>query len=94
MRARLALAVVLTLGLLALAAPAFAGSGNTHPKNVVRGKRVAKGPSVLGTTTTQPAPGAALPFTGAQLTGFVLVGLGAIATGTLIVRRSRARAAA
>ena len=54
-------------------------------------------PSVAGTTTlpgeepaTAPAvqPGT-LPFTGGEVTTFLILGIGAVALGTLVVRKTR-----
>jgi len=41
--------------------------------------------------TSQGTSGGTLPFTGSDVVELTLIGLGAIGTGTIMVRRSRAR---
>lgn len=48
---------------------------------------------VLGESVTRSGGGDTLPVTGGDIAGLVVVGAGAIATGTILVRRSRARTA-
>lgn len=48
---------------------------------------------VLGESITRSSGGDTLPVTGGDIAGMVALGAGAIATGTVLVRRSRARTA-
>lgn len=71
-----------------------AGSAEKPPK--VEGKVLNKGPSgggpganVLPSFTPSQRGASTLPFTGADVTLFVIVGVAAIGVGTLLVRRTR-----
>jgi hypothetical protein len=97
----LAVAAVAALLIVGGALPALAaGSGGSQPKGThLHRNHHNNKPPVAGTTLTRGAPetqvagesasGSVLPFTGAQLTLFVLVGLAAIGTGSAMVVRSR-----
>ena len=56
----------------------------TRPDNQPASNLLRRSPDVQGATQTET-----LPFTGADLTLFVATGLGAIATGAVILHRSR-----
>jgi hypothetical protein len=93
--------VAMILASMSLAGAALAQSAEQPPEDEVRGEVIRneqpeQAPDVLP-TLQQPgegqdfAPGV-LPFTGADLTLFVVVGAAAVATGMLIVRRARSKA--
>jgi hypothetical protein len=100
---KVVLATCLMVALMALAAPAFAQQGSSEQPPRVAGKRITKGgngPNVApgfqerGATSGAPSVlGEVLPFTGADLTLFVLVAAGAVGVGTVMVRSSRVRRA-
>jgi uncharacterized surface anchored protein len=50
-----------------------------------------QGSNVRAATTTQTNP-STLPFTGGDVAGLALIGVGAVLAGTVIVRRSRRHA--
>jgi LPXTG-motif cell wall-anchored protein len=83
------LAVIAVAGLLMLALPAYgqekiSGGNLQEPRN----------PSIQGITEEQGTADdttGSLPFTGADITLFVVIGLAAIGTGALIIRKTRAR---
>jgi hypothetical protein len=58
----------------------------TRPDSQPGASLLRRNPSVQGANVSESS----LPFTGADLTLFVATGLGAIATGTVILHRSRA----
>jgi hypothetical protein len=64
--------------------PDVGGTELTQPGNQPGANLLRRSPR------TQGAVSETLPFTGADLTLFVATGLGAIATGTVILHRSRA----
>jgi LPXTG-motif cell wall-anchored protein len=80
------LTMALVLGVLSLGAVAQAQStgGNVEPPGI-GGETVGRG---VSPAAEQPS-GETLPFTGADLTLFVAIGLGAIGAGAMIVRRTR-----
>jgi LPXTG-motif cell wall-anchored protein len=82
---RTCLVVAAVVGLLLLALPAQAQTGGNiqQPRN----------PNVQDITDEQGAveEGETLPFTGADITLFVVIGLAAIGSGALIIRKSRPR---
>ena len=92
--------VAMILASMSLAGAALAQSAEQPPDDqvldeVIRNEQP-EGPNLLPELQPrgeQPdvAPNV-LPFTGADLTLFVVVGAVAVATGTLIVRRARSRA--
>lgn len=79
------LVVAAVVGLLMLALPAHAQTGGNiqQPRN----------PNIQGISDERGAveEGGALPFTGADITLFVVIGLAAIGTGAVIIRKSRPR---
>jgi LPXTG-motif cell wall-anchored protein len=83
---RLIFTAAAILVLLALGPVAHAQStgGDVQPPGI-GGETVGRGVSPV---SEQPSNGA-LPFTGADLTLFVAIGLGAIGAGAMIVRRTR-----
>jgi hypothetical protein len=93
--------VALILASMSLAGAAFAQSAEQPPEDEVRGEVIRnEGPDEAPDTlpSLQPraeqpdvAPGV-LPFTGSDLTLFVVAGAVAVGAGTLIVRRARSRA--
>ncbi len=97
--------LVIVLGLLA--GPAFAaGSGGAQPpgqKPHVLGNATVKGGgsnvlgvthgSSSGSTGTIGSTGATLPFTGAELALYIVIGVSAIGVGTYVVRRTRRQVA-
>ena len=90
---------VAAVGMLAFAPVASAGEcfrdpyGNLvcpdtevrNPKTSVEADLLERAPS------TPPAPAETLPFTGADVTLFVVTGAALVGTGTVLVRRTRAR---
>jgi LPXTG-motif cell wall-anchored protein len=80
------LTMALVLGVLSLGAVAQAQStgGDVQPPGI-GGETVGRG---VSPASEQPS-GETLPFTGADLTLFVAIGLGAIGAGGMIVRRTR-----
>jgi LPXTG-motif cell wall-anchored protein len=83
---RLIVIAAFVFGLLSLGAVAQAQStgGNVQPPGI-GGETVGRG---VSPASEQPS-GETLPFTGADLTLFVAIGLGAIGAGGMIVRRTR-----
>jgi hypothetical protein len=87
------------LASMSLAGAALAQSAEQPPGDevldeVIRNEQPEQAPDVLPSLQRpgeDVAPGV-LPFTGADLTLFVVVGVAAVATGTLIVRRARSNA--
>ena len=88
---RKSLAIIFAAVILALAT-ASAAMAQYPPKvkgNQIQGNRnPSRGPLVL----PQQIEPESLPFTGADLTLFMVVGLSAVGIGTLVVKRTRARA--
>lgn len=87
---KLTAVAAVTLALLCFAGPALAAPNypprpDTQPN---RFQRDNPGTEVLPSSQEQ---GGVLPFTGAELTLYVVLGAGAIVLGTLIVRRARSR---
>jgi LPXTG-motif cell wall-anchored protein len=80
-RYRFAVAALLAVLVLSFGGVALAQDYNNPPPSV-GGETENRGPSVSGA-------GESLPFTGADVTMFVIVGLGAIGAGLLIVRKVR-----
>jgi hypothetical protein len=82
------LVVAAVVGLLMVALPAYAqqriSGGNLQQPRT---------PKIQGITEDRGVTndGGALPFTGADITLFVVIGLTAIGTGAVIIRRSRLR---
>jgi LPXTG-motif cell wall-anchored protein len=76
----------LVVGLFATAALAQEGSGPEPDNPGIEGETINPNPNDLG---ENEGDGGVLPFTGADITLFVVIGLAAIGTGTLIVRRTR-----
>jgi hypothetical protein len=80
-------AIILTAVILALATASAAVA--QYPPHV-KGKQIHRSSNQAPLVLPQEDSGN-LPFTGADLTLFILVGLSAVAVGTTVVRRSRAR---
>jgi hypothetical protein len=80
----LTLMAVLGLSTAALADP----SGGPVRNPDIQGEELGQ-PEQRGATTNPR--GSALPFTGADITLFAVIGLSAIVAGTLLVRRTRVR---
>jgi LPXTG-motif cell wall-anchored protein len=81
---KLVVTAVCFLALMSLGPVALAQStgGNVQPPGI--------GSEEVGPSVESKSPGAAtLPFTGADLTLFVVIGIGAIGAGTLMIRRTR-----
>jgi len=94
MKTKRLLLAMATSAVLFVATPmaAHAGDYGTTPNNVVPtppaqvlGENLSTGTS--GTST----PSGTLPVTGGDIAGMTIIGLGAVATGTVLVRRSRRR---
>jgi hypothetical protein len=81
---RLAAVGVLIVALLAMMAPAFASGSAEKPPEITQPERQ-KEPRERA---ERPAT---LPFTGSDLTAFVVAGAAAVGAGTVIARRARAR---
>jgi len=80
-------ALSLPLGASAQTAPDYPGGA---PPQVLGESLTKEVPTqVLGESVSRGGP--ALPVTGADIAGLVALGAGAIATGTVLVRRSRVR---
>jgi hypothetical protein len=92
---RILLVLTIIAAALAVMGPALAAGSNEQPPPNVKGKIIRngnspnQGPSVLG-ARERGATGA-LPFTGSELTLFVVAGTAAVGAGTVLVRRSRSR---
>ena len=85
------LALSLPVAAAAQTAPAYPGG---NPPQVMSENLSREVPTrVLGESITRPSGGDTLPVTGGDIAGLVAVGAGAIVTGTVLVRRSRARTA-
>ena len=83
---RLAAVAVLVVALLAMMAPAFASGSGEKPPEITQPDREHD--------PRDPAERpATLPFTGSDLTAFVVVGAAAVGAGTIVVRRARTRSA-
>jgi LPXTG-motif cell wall-anchored protein len=82
----LAATAVLAPTAAAVAAPA-ACDAYSHKCTNVEGKKIVRHPAVEGTSTS-------LPFTGAEVVGMSIVGLGALGAGTAFVIAGRRRRAA
>jgi hypothetical protein len=78
-----AIAVLVPAGVAFGADPSYP-SGNPP---AVSGASVSNGSVVKAETVTKPA--STLPFTGGDVAGLALIGVGAVLAGTVIVRRSR-----
>ena len=78
---------IATLALLWLAGPAMAQQDPYPPGGGVEGEDEGRNGNVSGTTDADGG----LPFTGAEITLYSAVGLGAIGAGVLILRRTRTR---
>lgn len=86
-RVLLAALVALFVMVLAPAAGAQSGGSVDKPDNPeVLSQTVEPSTSTEGTQTAAPNQ---LPFTGADVTLSLIVGLGAIATGTFLLRRTK-----
>lgn len=77
---------IATLALLWLAGPAMAQQDPYPPGGGVEGQNEGRDGSVSGSSDAD-----GLPFTGAEITLYSAVGLGAIGAGVLILRRTRTR---
>lgn len=62
--------------------------GTTPPEEKVEGNSFSRPPEVKGVTVAREAT---LPVTGGDLAGMALIGLGAVGTGVVLVRRGRTR---
>jgi hypothetical protein len=84
-----ALAMLATLWLAgpATAQDPYPPGGGVEPANQGRDGNVSG-----ATESDADADGDSLPFTGAEITMYSVIGLGAIGTGVLILRRTRAKA--
>ena len=86
-RLRLVVVTAFVIALLGVSSAAFAQSGGNVEPPGIGGEQLGRGEA--------PAPAAerssegVLPFTGADLTLFVVIGLGAIGAGTVMMRRTR-----
>jgi LPXTG-motif cell wall-anchored protein len=90
MRTRIQLAVLVALFVLAVAPSAGAQPSGGHVDKPDNGEVLSQ--TVEPSTSTEGAQTAApnqLPFTGADVTLFLVVGLAAIGTGTFLLRRTR-----
>ena len=86
-----ALALSLPVAAGAQTVPAYPGG---NPPQVMSENLSREVPTrVLGESITRSSGGDTLPVTGGDIAGMVALGAGAIATGTVLVRRSRARTA-
>jgi LPXTG-motif cell wall-anchored protein len=85
----LAIAVA-TLALLWLAGPAMAQQDPYPPGGGVEGANEGREGNVSGVSSSTDSEGE-LPFTGAEITLYSAVGLGAIGAGVLILRRTRTK---
>jgi LPXTG-motif cell wall-anchored protein len=85
---QLAAAATLAVALLAPMAPAMAADGSGEPTPPVTQPEREEEPRAPG--IAEPAT---LPFTGSELTGFVLAGAAAIGGGAALLRRTRVRKA-
>lgn len=74
--------------LLCLAGPAFAAK-NYPPEPDTQPTRIQRDNPRAEVLPNREERGGVLPFTGAELTVYVVLGAGAILIGTLIVRKSR-----
>lgn len=82
---------VATLALLWLAGPAMAQEDPYPPGGGVEGANEGRDGNVSGSTDDADDAEGGLPFTGAEITLYSAVGLGAIGAGVLILRRTRTR---
>jgi hypothetical protein len=84
------------LAMLWLAGPAAAqdpyGPDNPPGGGVGGANQGRDGGEVSGVSESDEDDGEGLPFTGAEITMYSVIGLGAIGTGVLILRRTRAKA--
>jgi LPXTG-motif cell wall-anchored protein len=78
---------VATLALLWLAGPAMAQQDPYPPGGGVEGGNEGRNGDVSGSDEAEGD----LPFTGAEITLYAAVGLGAIGAGVLILRRTRTK---
>lgn len=78
---------VATLALLWLAGPAMAQQDPYPPGGGVEGANEGRNGDVSGSSEAEGD----LPFTGAEITLYSAVGLGAIGAGVLILRRTRTK---
>ena len=78
---------VATLALLWLAGPAMAQQDPYPPGGGVEGANEGRNGDVSGSNEAEGD----LPFTGAEITLYSAVGLGAIGAGVLILRRTRTK---
>jgi LPXTG-motif cell wall-anchored protein len=85
---KIAAVAVATLALLWLAAPAMAQQDPYPPGGGVEGANEGRDGNVSGSTSEAEGN---LPFTGAEITLYSAVGLGAIGAGVLILRRTRTK---
>jgi hypothetical protein len=63
------------------------GGGNNHPG----GSQSGNGSNSAGSNSATGTTGGSLPFTGGDVVGLALIGAGAIAGGTVLVRSGRKR---
>ena len=85
------LALSLPVAAGAQTAPAYPGG---NPPQVMSENLSREVPTrVLGESQSRSSAGDTLPVTGGDIAGMVAVGAGAIATGAVLVRRSRVRTA-
>jgi hypothetical protein len=90
---RIVVGVILVVGVVGIASPAFArgSSPGSPPKGDITFRDTGSDDAAEVRGAPDVASGV-LPFTGAQLTGFVVVALLTIGTGVLLVRRTKSHA--
>ena len=86
MNARTILVAGLTAGALAVPAAASAVPDYVGTQTEVKGESFTRPVEVQGVTATRD-PG--LPVTGGDIAGMAMIGFGAVAIGTVLVRRGR-----
>jgi hypothetical protein len=89
---KLFVAAMMVIGMMALGGVAWAQEGSGEQPPVIEPERVNRpGPGPDVAPTIQERGGTALPFTGSDVTTFVVVGAGAVGLGALVLRVSKAR---
>ena len=90
---KLILAAMMVIAMMSLGGVAVAQEGSGEQPPIVQPDRTQRpGPNAPEVAPTiQERGGTALPFTGSDVTLFVLVGAGAVGLGTVVLRVSKAR---
>jgi hypothetical protein len=90
---KLVVAAMMVIAMMSLGGVAVAQEGSgEQPPQVGPGRIDRPGPNPPDVAPTiQERGGTALPFTGSDVTLFVLVGAGAVGLGTVVLRVSKAR---